>query len=247
MNPGNQRTIGKDVALDGAGVHSGAPATLTFRPAGPGAGIRFRRTDLPGAPEVPATLDHVASTDLGTTLAAGEARVLTVEHLLAAASSLHVDNLVVELSGPEIPIRDGSFRDYREALVEAGVVELDAPAKVVSLTGPVAVQGGDGESYVAAPGKGLRISGTIDFGHPAIGRQYGSFLLDPDGFARDIAPARTFGFAAQWEDLRARGLALGASMENTVVLGDDGVLNGELRFPDEFLRHKVGDLVGDLA
>ncbi|HSW31671.1 MAG TPA: UDP-3-O-acyl-N-acetylglucosamine deacetylase [Longimicrobiales bacterium] len=247
MSAPNQTTIGRDVTLDGAGVHSGAHATVTFRPAPAGTGIRFRRTDLEGAPEIPATLEHVAGTDLGTTLAAGEARILTVEHLLAAVSAAGVDNVLVEVSGPEVPIRDGSFRDYLGALDEAGKVGLEAPAKVLRLPSALSMEGPGGESYMAAPGEGLRISATIDFAHPAIGRQSGSFILDRDGFARDIAPARTFGFAREWDAIRARGLGLGASLENTVALGEDGILNDGLRFPDEFLRHKVGDLAGDLA
>jgi UDP-3-O-[3-hydroxymyristoyl] N-acetylglucosamine deacetylase / 3-hydroxyacyl-[acyl-carrier-protein] dehydratase len=247
MSSPNQTTIGEDVSLDGAGVHSGVPATVTFRPAPAGAGIRFRRTDLEGAPEIPATLEHVSGTDLGTTLAAGEAKILTVEHLLAAVSASGVDNVVVEVSGPEIPIRDGSFRDYLRALETAGKVEQDAPAKVIRLPSAVSVEGPDRESYVAAPATGFRISATIDFPHPAIGRQFGAFSLDRRSFEQDIAPARTFGFAREWDALRARGLGLGASLENTVALGEDGILNDGLRFPDEFLRHKVGDLLGDLA
>ncbi|MHB1194804.1 MAG: bifunctional UDP-3-O-[3-hydroxymyristoyl] N-acetylglucosamine deacetylase/3-hydroxyacyl-ACP dehydratase [Longimicrobiales bacterium] len=247
MSAPNQTTIGRDVTLDGAGVHSGAHATVTFRPAPAGTGIRFRRTDLEGAPEIPATLDHVASTDMGTTLAAGEAKILTVEHLLAAVGASGVDNVLVDVSGPEIPIRDGSFRDWVGALDDAGRVEQDAPAKVLRLPSAVSLEGPRGESYVAAPAKGLRISATIDYAHPVIGRQSGAFSLDREGFARDIAPARTFGFAREWDALRARGLALGASLENTVAVGEDGILNDGLRFPDEFLRHKVGDLAGDLA
>ncbi len=247
MNPGKQRTVAKEVALDGIGVHSGRPASLTFHPAAEGTGIRFRRADLEGAPEIPATLDHVVRTDLGTTLGCGDVEVLTVEHVLAALASLPVDNVVVEVTGPEVPIRDGSFGDFVAALEGAGVVEQGADARRITLHGPVVVNGTDGESYVATPNDGLRISGTIDFQHPAIGRQYGSFPVHDGGFRRDLARARTFGFVKDWDRLRARGLALGANLQNTVVLEDEEVLNEELRFPDEFLRHKVGDIVGDLA
>ncbi|NJD19295.1 MAG: UDP-3-O-[3-hydroxymyristoyl] N-acetylglucosamine deacetylase [Gemmatimonadetes bacterium] len=247
MTSTNQTPIGKDITLEGRGVHSGEPSSVTLRPAPAGSGLRFRRTDLEGAPEIPATLEHVSGTDMGTSLAAGDAKVLTVEHVLAAARSSGVDNLVVDVAGPEVPIRDGSFRDFYQAFAAAGSVQQDAPAKVIRLPSAVSVEGTEGESYVAAPASGLRISATIEFPHPAIGRQFGSFSLDPEGFARDIAAARTFGFAAEWDTLRARGLALGASLENTVGLGEEGVLNPGLRFPDEFLRHKVGDLAGDLA
>ncbi|HSG10072.1 MAG TPA: UDP-3-O-acyl-N-acetylglucosamine deacetylase [Longimicrobiales bacterium] len=247
MTSGKQRTVAKDVSLAGVGVHSGEAATLTFRPAEPHSGIRFRRADLDGAPEIPATVDHVVATDLGTTLGLDGTRVLTVEHVMAALTSQCVDNVVVELTGPEIPIRDGSFLDYVSALNDAGLVEQDAEARVLAMHGPVAVDGASGESYVATPAPMLRISGTIDFDHPAIRRQYGSFQIDPEGFTSDLAPARTFGFVAQWDALRQRGLARGANLENTVVLDDDEPLNESLRFPDEFVRHKIGDVVGDLG
>ncbi len=247
MNPGKQRTVAKEVAMDGIGVHSGRPASLVFHPAPVGTGIRFRRADLEGAPEIPATLDHVVRTDLGTTLGCGKTEVLTVEHVMAALASLPIDNVVVEVTGPEVPIRDGSFVDFVAALEDAGVEEQGADARRIELHSPVVVNGTDGESYVAAPGEGLRISGTIDFKHPAIGRQYGSFPVYDGGFRRELAHARTFGFVKDWDGLRERGLALGANLQNTVVLEDEEVLNERLRWPDEFLRHKVGDIVGDLA
>lgn len=247
MSSPKQQTIAKEVSLEGVGVHSGEQTTLTFRPADPGTGIRFRRVDLEGAPEIPAALDHVVDTELGTSLGAGDVRVMTVEHVMAALGALGVDNVVLELFGTEVPIRDGSFRDFVQALEEAGLVEQGADATVLTVRQAVDVTGPDGERYVATPGQGTRISATIDFAHAAIGRQYGSFVVDPAAFASDIAPARTFGFKSDAEELHARGLALGASLENTVVLDGEGLLNGSLRFDDEFLRHKVGDIVGDLA
>ena len=247
MSSPQQATIGKDATLEGTGVHSGASTIMTLHPAPVGAGIRFRRTDLEGTPEIPATLEHVAGTDMGTALAVGEAKILTVEHLLAAVRAAGVDNVLVDVDGPEIPIRDGSFRDFVALLDEAGSVVQDAPARVLRLASAMSLEVAGGASYMAAPATGLRITATIDFAHASIGRQSGSFVLDGEGFRRDIAPARTFGFAAEWDALRARGLALGASLENTVALGEGGVLNDGLRFPDEFLRHKVGDLAGDLA
>jgi UDP-3-O-[3-hydroxymyristoyl] N-acetylglucosamine deacetylase/3-hydroxyacyl-[acyl-carrier-protein] dehydratase len=242
-----QRTIARQVSLEGCGVHCGEPATLTFAPAEAGSGIRFRRTDLDGAPEVPATLDHVLGTELGTSLAAGEARILTVEHVLAALVALRIDNVRVDVSGREVPIRDGSFADYLKALEDAEPTDQEADARVLTVRSPVTLSCATGSSYVATGAEGLRISATIDFEHPAIGRQYGSFEIDLVGFREEVAPARTFGFMADAEALRARGLALGASLENTVVLDDDGVMNDGLRFDDECLRHKVGDIVGDLA
>jgi UDP-3-O-[3-hydroxymyristoyl] N-acetylglucosamine deacetylase/3-hydroxyacyl-[acyl-carrier-protein] dehydratase len=229
------------------GIHSGTEASVTFRGAEAGTGLRFRRTDLEGQPCVPADLEHVAGTDLGTTLAFGEAKVMTVEHVLAALAALRIDNAIVDVDGPEVPIRDGSSKHYVEALVEARPVEQAAEARVIVVSEPVGISGVDGQSYVATRSDALRISATIDFAHPAIGRQFGSFAVDEDAFRRELAPARTFGFKADAEALRARGLARGASLENTVVLDEKGVMNDGLRFDDEFLRHKIGDIVGDLA
>jgi len=248
MSGSRQRTIGSEVTLDGIGVHSGESATLTFRPAEPDAGIVFRRVDLDGAEEIPADVDYVVDTELGTTLGRGETRVLTVEHVLAAARGVGIDNLVVDVAGPEVPIRDGSFREYVDALDDAGVVEQEEDAEILTLHGPVEATGpAGGSTYVATPADLLRISGTIDFEHSAIGRSYGSFLVDEEGFRSGLACARTFGFKSDADALHARGLALGASLENAVVLDEDGIINDSLRFDDEFLRHKVGDIVGDLA
>ncbi|MGD8319820.1 MAG: bifunctional UDP-3-O-[3-hydroxymyristoyl] N-acetylglucosamine deacetylase/3-hydroxyacyl-ACP dehydratase [Gemmatimonadota bacterium] len=247
MSSGKQRTVAKEITLDGIGVHSGESASLTFHPAGVDHGVRFRRADVDGEPEIPATLDHVVRTDLGTTLGLEGVEVLTVEHLMAALASQSVDNVVVELTGPEIPIRDGSFRDYVAALRDVGFEEQDAEARRVTVRAPVVSDGREGESYVATPGEGLRISGTIDFAHPSIGRQFGTFVVDADAFEGELAPARTFGFVRDWDALRERGLAQGANLTNTVVLDEDEILNDGLRFPDEFLRHKVGDVVGDMA
>ena len=247
MAPVKQRTIDREVVLEGVGVHSGAAAVLTFRPAEAGTGIRFRRTDLDGEPVVPADLDHVVGTDLGTSLGSGEVRVMTVEHVMAALAGAGIDNVWMDLSGPEPPIRDGSFLDYLDALAGAGIRELDAPARIIEVEDVVTAREGRGESYVATPAKGLRVSATIDFDHPAIGRLFGSFELGETDFRREIASARTFGFRSDADKLRARGLAQGASLQNTVVLDETGVMNEGLRYPDEFLRHKVGDIFGDLA
>ena len=247
MSGSRQRTVSREVTLRGVGLHSGEATSLAFLPADPGTGIRFRRTDIDARDEIPADLDHVTGTELGTTLGKGEAKILTVEHALAALAALRVDNVYVDIEGPEVPVRDGSFQDYVQALDEAGIVEQDAEARVVSVGRAVTVSRDGKQSYVATPDEGLRISATIDFEHEVIGRQFGSFDLDEGGFRSEIASARTFGFKSDAEALRARGLALGASLENTVVLDDGGVMNEGLRHPNEFLRHKVGDLVGDLA
>jgi UDP-3-O-[3-hydroxymyristoyl] N-acetylglucosamine deacetylase/3-hydroxyacyl-[acyl-carrier-protein] dehydratase len=247
MSGPTQRTVSREITVKGVGLHSGESASLTFRPAAPGTGRRFKRVDLPGAPEIPADLAHVRGAELGTTLGAGEATVMTVEHLLAAFSALEVDNVTVEISGPEVPILDGSFEKWVAALSDAEPVAQSLEARVIGLSDPVSMSGKDGQSYVATRSNALHVSATIDFTHPAIGRQFGSFRAGGDSFREALAPARTFGFESDAEPLRARGLARGASLENTVVLDSKGVMNPPLRFADEFLRHKVGDVVGDLA
>jgi len=248
MTVPRQQTLGGEAALEGRGLHTGQPASLRFRPAPADTGVRFRRVDLPGEPEVPASLANVVSTELGTSLAVGETRVHTVEHLMAAVGALGIDNLLVEIAGPEVPIADGSFVPFFELLAGAGLVEQDAPARVLEVTTPISVDGPNGFSYAVVPAPVLRVSSTIEFDHPLIGRQFASFDVNAESFAREIARARTFGFLRDAEALHGRGLALGASLENTVILGDAGVVEGsELRCPDEFVRHKIGDVIGDLA
>ncbi len=246
MSEEKQQTLGRTIELAGVGIHTGEAASVRFLPARPDTGIRFRRVDLEGTPEIPATLENVRGTDLGTTLAVDGAEARTVEHVLCAIAGLQVDNVVVELRGPEVPIMDGSFRPFVDALREAGIEVQDAEARVWELSKPVSLDGPNGGHYVCAPAPDLRISATIEFDHPAIGRQFASFNID-DTFADELAPARTFGFMKDKDELQKRGLARGATLENTVVLDTDGVATAGLRFPDEFVRHKIGDVVGDLA
>ncbi len=248
MTDRSRRTVCGPVTLAGTGVHSGEAATLTIRPAPGGAGISFQRVDLPDSPLIPALLKHVSGTDLGTTLSVGEdARVMTVEHLMAALWGAGVTDTRIELDGPEPPILDGSFLPYLQAITEVGTEEIPGTLTVLKIARPITVEGGQGSRYVGAPGEGLRISATIEFPGTPIGRQFGDFPLSEESFKEEIGGARTFGFQAEAEALRSRGLALGASLDNTIVLGADGIMNDSLRFPDEFLRHKVGDMIGDLA
>jgi UDP-3-O-[3-hydroxymyristoyl] N-acetylglucosamine deacetylase / 3-hydroxyacyl-[acyl-carrier-protein] dehydratase len=247
MSGARQQTIGGETTIEGNGVHSGEPASLRLRPAREGAGIRFRRVDLAGTPEVAARIEHVASTDRGTTLADGEARVATVEHVLAAVRAFEIDNVVLEIDGPEVPIMDGSFAAFHDAIARCGVTVQAAAADLLTLSEPVAATGPAGAAYVAMPAPALTVSATIEFTHPLIGRQYGAFDGTGDGFGRQVAPARTFGFTVDEEAMRARGLARGVTLDNAVVLNETGLVSGELRFPDEFVRHKAGDVVGDLA
>jgi UDP-3-O-[3-hydroxymyristoyl] N-acetylglucosamine deacetylase / 3-hydroxyacyl-[acyl-carrier-protein] dehydratase len=248
MTSPQQQTLAGEASFEGVGLHTGASTRVRFRAAPVDHGIRFRRVDLEGEPEIRARLEQVASMDRGTMLAAGAAQVYTVEHLLAAVAALEIDNLSIELDGPEVPIADGSFRPFLELLREAGVEGQGAAARVVELAAPLYLEGPAGSSYAALPSPSYRVSVTIEFDHPLIRRQHGAYELTGETFARELAPARTFGFVREAEQLRARGLVKGVTEENAVVLGADGLLAGApLRFPDEFVRHKAGDLIGDLA
>ncbi len=243
----NQHTLAQETHLEGIGLHSGKRSRITIKPSPEGSGIVFRRTDVAGEPEVPASLGYVTGTALGTTLGAGGTEILTVEHVLAALAALEVDNALLELDGPEPPILDGSFSPYVDAIWKVGRIAQRAKANLIHVSEVITVAEGEGASYVAVPDDEFRISATIDFAHQAIGRQHGAFGVDERRFRTQLASARTFGFKADAKSLHARGLALGASLTNTVILDGAGVMNQSLRHPDEFLRHKVGDIVGDLA
>ncbi|MGE0353477.1 MAG: bifunctional UDP-3-O-[3-hydroxymyristoyl] N-acetylglucosamine deacetylase/3-hydroxyacyl-ACP dehydratase [Gemmatimonadales bacterium] len=242
----SRKTIERPATLAGIGLHTGATTRLTCRPAGPGVGIVFRRVDQPEAPEIPARLDQVTETERRTALGRGDHTIHTVEHVLAAVHALELDDLILELDGPEPPIGDGSFAPFLELLQSAGAATQEGEPAVFTVTAPFQVTEGDA-TYVVSPGRGLRLTTTIEWPHPLIGRQVGVYDLSAEAFAGELARARTFGFAAEVEGLRARGLIQGASTTNAVVLTDDGVVDTELRWPDEFVRHKAGDLVGDLA
>jgi UDP-3-O-[3-hydroxymyristoyl] N-acetylglucosamine deacetylase / 3-hydroxyacyl-[acyl-carrier-protein] dehydratase len=247
MNAPQQQTIAQAGEIEGTGLHSGKAARLRVLPAEAGKGIRFRRTDLEGTPEIPARLEHVSSTDRGTSLALKGATVHTVEHILAAVGALQIDNLVIEVDGPEIPIVDGSFAPFVELLSACGLRALDAAAKVLVLASPISAEAAGGATYAAVPAPSLVVSATIEFDHPLVRRQFGSCEVTPQRFAAEVASARTFGFMKEAEALRARGLVQGVTLDNAIILNETGIESGELRFPDEFVRHKIGDVVGDLA
>jgi UDP-3-O-[3-hydroxymyristoyl] N-acetylglucosamine deacetylase/3-hydroxyacyl-[acyl-carrier-protein] dehydratase len=246
--PPRQRTLAAPAALEGVGLHTGMPVRMRLLPAAVNTGVVFRRSDLPGAPEIPALVGQVSSTDRGTTLGQGDARVHTVEHLLAPLVARQIDNLVIELEGPEPPAMDGSSAGFDSVLAGCGSEEQDAPAKVIVVDETFSFSKGSAE-YVVAPAQGYRLSASIEFDHPAVGRQYASFRIDDGSFSRELAPARTFCFEREVEELYSRGLAQGGTVQNAVVLGENGgiVAGTELRFPDEFVRHKALDVVGDLA
>jgi UDP-3-O-[3-hydroxymyristoyl] N-acetylglucosamine deacetylase len=242
----HQRTVAREVTLSGVGVHSGQRVRLVLRPSDSGR-ILFRRSDL-GAAEAPVTLDRVEFRN-STTLVTDRFKVRTVEHALAALFAFGIQSLVLELDAEEMPILDGSARPFVEALEMAGTRDLDRAAIPLRITTPVVVRDGDA-SVVAEPMEGacgVWLSYTIEYSHPAIRTQSLGLMLNPETFAREIAPARTFGFLLDVESLRRQGLARGASTDNTVVLDEDRIVNPPLRFPDEFVRHKLLDLAGDLA
>lgn len=241
-----RRTLAGPVAIAGHGLHTGANTTTTIEPGEPGSGIRFRRSDLPDAPLVPARVGNVRATERRTALGVDGAEIQTVEHLLAALVGAGLDDVLVTLDGPEPPMLDGSFLPWLDLVQSAGIAEHPGEPAVVRVTEPFVVSAGDAR-YVVAPDPALRITATIEWAHPAIGRQSLAVEVTPEAFRREIAPARTFGFRHEVEALRARGLLLGATGDMAVVLSDDGVASGALRWPDEFVRHKIGDVVGDLA
>jgi UDP-3-O-[3-hydroxymyristoyl] N-acetylglucosamine deacetylase len=242
-----QRTIRNRVTVEGIGLHTGAPASITFRPAPVNTGIYVVRTDLPGCPAIPVKASNVRATQMATVLGGPEFSVSTVEHCMSSLAAFRIDNLFIELSGPEIPIGDGSALPFMEALVSAGLVEQEEARRYAYVTQPIFVGDGDKHAYVV-PYNGLRITCTIEFSHPAIGRQQMDLDINDTSFARELAAARTFGFMKDVEAMRAKGLARGGSLENAVVLDDSGVMNPEgLRFPDEFVRHKMLDALGDLV
>jgi UDP-3-O-[3-hydroxymyristoyl] N-acetylglucosamine deacetylase / 3-hydroxyacyl-[acyl-carrier-protein] dehydratase len=242
-----QQTIRSQQSFAGVGLHTGNQITLRFVPAEAGTGIRFRRVDLPDSPFVPATLDSVVATDRSTTLGAGDARISTVEHVLAAVGACEIDNLTIELDAPEVPIGDGSFAPFFELLRDAGITAQGQPARVLELKESIRATGPGGAMYVAVPDETYRVAATIEFAHPLIRRQFGAFQVAADEFATDIAAARTFGFLADADALRERGLVKGVSFDNALILDDQGVASGSLRWPDEFVRHKAGDIIGDLV
>ena len=242
-----RRTIEREVSLSGAGLHTGAVVTATFRPAPAGRRVVFRRTDLPGTLEIAARLEEVEATDRRTVLGQGAQAIHTVEHVLAAVCALGLDDLYIDLDGPEPPALDGSFRPWLEALQGAGERVQDGDPVVFRVLAPFTVTEG-ASGYVVSPAGAMRVTVAIDFPHPLIGSQAGSYEVTPEVFARELAGARTFGFVHEVEALKAKGLIQGASPGNAVVLTDTGLVDGTtLRWPDEFVRHKAADLIGDLA
>ncbi|NKB87465.1 MAG: UDP-3-O-acyl-N-acetylglucosamine deacetylase [Acidobacteria bacterium] len=240
-----QKTIRREVSCAGIGLHSGERVKMRLLPAAPGTGIRFRRVDL-GGREIAVAIENLHQTSFATQLTDGEASISTVEHVLSAASGLGVDNLLIELEGPEVPIMDGSATPFVYLLHEAGLKRQQAARTFIKIVEPLRVD--EDDKFIAVyPAERLKISYTIDFDHPLIGIQRETFLVTPRAYTEQLAPARTFGFLRDVETMRSLGLALGGSMENAIVVGENSILNPQLRFPDEFVRHKIMDAIGDLT
>jgi UDP-3-O-[3-hydroxymyristoyl] N-acetylglucosamine deacetylase/3-hydroxyacyl-[acyl-carrier-protein] dehydratase len=241
-----RRTLREKAELTGVGLHYGRSCKLVFLPAKSGSGIRFRRVDLPGAPETPAHIDHAVATERRTQLGEGEKSLHTIEHVLAAVAGLAIDDVMIEMDAPEPPILDGSAKPFLDALIAAGIAEHTGSPAEVRLAECVRVV--DGESvYVARPAETYDLEVSIDYPHPMIGAQTGKWRVTEDTFSRELAGARTFGFMHEVEMLRGKGLIKGASTANAIVLDETGIVDTTLRWPDEFLRHKALDCVGDLA
>jgi UDP-3-O-[3-hydroxymyristoyl] N-acetylglucosamine deacetylase len=239
-----QRTLRRPVTCAGIGLHSGTKVNLTLKPAPADAGVRFVRTDL--GVEIPASVPYVAGTYHATGLRRDGATVDTVEHLMAALSSLGIDNVTVELDHPEVPIMDGSAAPFVFLVQEAGVKTLSAPRRFLKILRPISLSRGD-KMMALYPSDHFKVSYTISFDHPLLRHQAQTLHVTEASFVDQIAPARTFGFLHDVEKLRQLGLTLGGSLENAIVLSETGVLNNPLRFDDEFVRHKILDAIGDLS
>jgi UDP-3-O-[3-hydroxymyristoyl] N-acetylglucosamine deacetylase/3-hydroxyacyl-[acyl-carrier-protein] dehydratase len=244
---GSRRSVSRRATLRGTGLHTGAVTEATFLPATAGQGVVFRRTDLAGTPAVPARLTEVEAVERRTAIGHGAATIHTVEHVLAAVAAHAIDDLTIELTGPEPPILDGSVQPYFDALTAAEPVSVGGEAVVLTVPAPFTVSDKDA-AYVVAPARTLRLTVSIEWPHPLIGCQAGTYEVTPETFATQLAPARTFGFTHEVAELQARGLIKGASETNAIVLDERGIVaGGALRWPDEFVRHKAADIVGDLA
>jgi len=241
-----QRTLKKTVAVEGIGLHSGSRVSMKVLPAAPGTGIQFRRVDLPGKPEICATLHNVISCVHATTIGGEDFRISTVEHLMATFAGLGIDNAVVEIDGPEVPAMDGSASIFVYLFKDAGIKVQGMPRRFIEVIEEVTITQND-KKVTFLPYDSFYVDFFIDFPHPVIKSQRFKANITRKTFEKRIAKARTFGFLKEVQMLHENGLALGASLENAVVIGKHCVLNQEgLRFSDEFVRHKVLDIIGDL-
>ncbi|MCF8035991.1 MAG: UDP-3-O-acyl-N-acetylglucosamine deacetylase [Desulfobacteraceae bacterium] len=242
-----QRTLAAPVSFSGQGVHSGKTVNLTVHPAPPNYGVRFRRMDLPAKPTVAGHFNRVVDTSLATVIGESGCIVSTIEHLMAILAGLSVDNALVELDDYELPIMDGSAAVFTRQIREKGIAEQDAPRFYFVIEKPIRIEDQDKSVCVYPDGRRM-ITCTIDFDHPAIGRQTYEIELSDERFEAEISGARTFGFLHELEMMQFYGLARGGSLENSVAVDENGVVNaGGLRWPDEFVRHKILDCIGDFS
>ncbi|TXH04429.1 MAG: UDP-3-O-acyl-N-acetylglucosamine deacetylase [Nevskiaceae bacterium] len=243
-----QRTLKQAIRATGIGLHSGRKVYMSMLPAGPDTGIVFRRTDLNPVVEVPARAELLNEAVMCSTLVQDQVRVATIEHLMSALAGLGIDNCVIELSSPEVPIMDGSAGPFVFLIQSAGIHEQDAPKKFLRIKQPVQVQ--DGDKFARfEPHEGYRLSFAIDFKHPVLKSSGQTAVVDfsTTTYVKEVSRARTFGFMRELDQLRAHNLGLGASLDNVVALDDFRVVNHDgLRYEDEFVRHKILDAVGDL-
>lgn len=243
----SQNTIGKEAYFKGIGLHTGNMCKAVFKPAAANTGITLVRTDLPGAPSVPALYSNVLGVIRGTTVGNDAMRVHTIEHMLSAVYALGIDNLIIELNANEPPVADGSSQGFYDTLKEAGIVSQGVPRLYLEPKETLIYQNGESELRFE-PAPELKLTVEIIFKHPLIQQQRVSFAIEPTSYRTEVAPARTFCFDYEVEALKKQGLAKGGSLDNAVVVGLDRIHNKEkkLRFPDEFARHKTLDLLGDL-
>jgi UDP-3-O-[3-hydroxymyristoyl] N-acetylglucosamine deacetylase len=243
-----QRTLNTAIKTTGVGLHTGARVELSLRPAAPDTGIVFHRVDLPQPVSIAAHATNVGDTRLSSTLKLGDASISTVEHLMSACAGLGIDNLHVDVAGPEIPIMDGSAAPFVFLLQSAGIVEQAMPKRYLRIVAPIEVKDGDKWARFE-PFDGFKLDFTIDFPHPVFGSENRHVVIDfaQHSYVKEVARARTFGFMQDVEAMRSAGLALGGSLQNAIVLDETRVLNSEgLRFDNEFAKHKVLDAIGDL-
>ncbi len=243
-----QRTLKNSIRATGVGLHTGAKVGMMLRPAAPNSGIRFRRIDLPQPVDISVNAEHVGDTRLCSTLTNGKVSVATVEHLMSALAGLGIDNIWVDLDGPEVPIMDGSASAFVFLLQSAGIVEQDIARRFIRIKRSVEVVEGD-KRVKFEPFDGFKVDFTIDFRHPVFEKSSQAISLDfaTTSYVKEVSRARTFGFMQEVEWLRANGLALGGSLDNAIVMDEFRVLNGDgLRYEDEFVKHKVLDAIGDL-
>ncbi|AJC50400.1 UDP-3-O-acyl-N-acetylglucosamine deacetylase, partial [Coxiella endosymbiont of Amblyomma americanum] len=243
-----QKTLKKIVRVTGIGIHTGERVCLTLRPAPVNTGIIFYRTDLNPVVEIPATVNYICDTNLSTSLSKNGVRVITVEHLLSALAGVGIDNLYVDLTASELPIMDGSAEPFVLPIQSVGIEEQNATKELIRIKKRVIVIDGN-KSVMLEPYNGYKISFDIDFNHPLFKKQNQNISLDfaSTSYVKEISRARTFGFLSDYEFIRKNNLALGVSLDNAIILDEYKILNqGGLRYPDEFIKHKILDVIGDL-